>query len=178
MPRNEATLASLTSVRMYHTVLEPPFPLTDPRYSGSVTVPFWSSTVPDFNNWTGPTKLGLVAEGGGPKYERLTAAPTEAGAGNRLQPGPGPIGPGPGPCAVLGFTVAAASVMSAARMSILPSNALRGLRSRGESCAKAVKLSAIATANAAPARWEEVDGRKDTLRSSCLKWFNVILLKV
>jgi hypothetical protein len=40
-------------------------------------------------------------EGGGPKYERGTAAPTDAGAGNRSQPGPGPIGPGPGPCAEL-----------------------------------------------------------------------------
>ena len=37
-------------------------------------------------------------EGGGPKYERLTDVPTDAGAGNKLQPGPGPIGPGPGPC--------------------------------------------------------------------------------
>ena len=50
---------------------------------------------------------------------------------------------------MLGFTVAAASVMFALRMSIFPSNALRGLRKRGESCAKAVKLSAIATAKAA-----------------------------
>src|SRR5258708_34851682 len=132
-------------------------------------VPWVASTVPDLSNWTGPTRLGLLAEGGGPKYERLMLAPTEGGAGNKLQPGPGPIGPGPGPCAVLGSTVAAASAMSAARKSILPSKALRGVRSRGESCAKAVKLSAIATANAAPARWEEVDGRKDKLRSSCLK---------
>src|SRR6266851_5590252 len=126
MPRNEATLASLTSVRMYHTVLEPPFPLTDPRYSGSVTVPFWSSTVPDFNNWTGPTKLGLVAEGGGPKYERLTLAPMEGGAGNRLQPGPGPIGPGPG-WAITGIAMAVARTIPAAS-AIEPRTTSRGGR--------------------------------------------------
>ena len=39
----------------------------------------------------------MTSEGGGPKYERGTVAPTEGGAGNRLHPGPGPIGPGPGP---------------------------------------------------------------------------------
>src|ERR1700692_1053195 len=119
--------------------------------------PCWSSTGPVLSSCTGPTRLGFTVEGGGPKYERFTVVPTEGGAGNKLQPGPGPIGPGPGPCAVLGSTVTAASAMSAARKSILPSKALRGVRSRGESCAIAVKLSAIATANAAPARWEEVD---------------------
>src|SRR5215831_4650912 len=66
-------------------------------------VPFLSSTVPDFSNCTGPTRLGLLSEGDGPKYERPTDAPTEGGAGKRLQPGPGPIGPGPGPWSVLGF---------------------------------------------------------------------------
>src|SRR6266853_667485 len=116
MPRNEATLASLTSVRMYHTVLELPLPFKDPRYSGSVIVPFRSSTVPDFNNWTGPTRLGLVSEGGGPKYERLTAAPMDGGAGNRLQPGPGPIGPGPG-WAIIGIAVAVVKTMPATRAS-------------------------------------------------------------
>src|SRR6266436_5982475 len=39
----------------------------------------------------------LVSEGGGPKYDRGTEVPMEAGAGNKLHPGPGPIGPGPGP---------------------------------------------------------------------------------
>jgi hypothetical protein len=39
----------------------------------------------------------LVSEGEGPKYVSGTAAPTEGGAGNRLHPGPGPIGPGPAP---------------------------------------------------------------------------------
>jgi integrase len=45
---------------------------------------------------TGPTRLWLTVDGGGPKYERPTAAPTEAGAGNRLQPGRGPRAPPPG----------------------------------------------------------------------------------
>src|SRR6516164_6894624 len=64
-------------------------------------VPCAASKVPDFSNLTGPTKLGLVSEGDGPKYVSGTVAPTEGGAGNKLHPGPGPIGPGPGPCAEL-----------------------------------------------------------------------------
>src|SRR6266853_1434010 len=113
-----------------------------------VIVPLVASNGPLFSSWTGPTKLRLTVDGDGPKYERLTVAPTEGGAGNKLHPGPGPIGPGPGPCAVLGFTVAAASVMFALRMSIFPSNALRGLRSRGESCARAVMPNVMAIAEA------------------------------
>jgi hypothetical protein len=76
--------------------------------------------------------------------------PTDGGAGNKLQPGPGPIGPGPGPCAVLGFDVAAAPVIFALRKSIFPGNALRGVRTRGESCARAViaKVKAMAGAMA------------------------------
>src|SRR6266849_3715702 len=97
-----------------------------PRYRGIVIVPLATSTRPVFSSWTGPTRLRLTVDGGGPKYERLTVAPTEGGAGNTLHPGPGPMGPGPGPCAVFGFTAAAASVISAARMSNFPSNALRG----------------------------------------------------
>src|ERR1700751_4614379 len=62
-----------------------------------VMVPFAASTWPVFSNCTGPTKLRLVSEGGGPKYDRGTVVPTDAGAGNKLHPGPGPIGPGPGP---------------------------------------------------------------------------------
>src|SRR6201987_5596562 len=62
-----------------------------------VMVPFAASTWPVFSNCTGPTKLRLVSEGGGPKYDRGTVVPTEGGAGNKLHPGPGPIGPGPGP---------------------------------------------------------------------------------
>src|SRR5260370_36764827 len=84
---------------MYQTVFFEP--LSVPLYKGKVTVPFLASTVPEFSNCTGPTKLGLVVEGGGPKYDKPTVAPTDAGAGNKLQPGPGPIGPGPGPCSEL-----------------------------------------------------------------------------
>src|SRR6266567_2102423 len=62
-----------------------------------VIVPLVASTGPLFRSWTGPTKLRLTVDGLGPKYERGTVAPTEGGAGNRLHPGPGPIGPGPGP---------------------------------------------------------------------------------
>ena len=76
-------------------------PLSVPLYKGKVTVPFFASTVPEFSNCTGPTRLGLVVEGGGPKYDKPTVAPTDGGAGNKLQPGPGPIGPGPGPCSEL-----------------------------------------------------------------------------
>src|SRR6266567_8575465 len=125
-----------------------------------VIVPLVASTGPLLSNCTGPTKLRLTVEGGGPKYERFTVVPTEGGAGNKLQPGPGPIGPGPGPCAVLGSNVVAASKMPVANKSNLPSKPLRGARSRGESwasavtLASAVKLSAIATANATPARWK------------------------
>ena len=67
----------------------------DPLYRGKVIVPFVASTTPDLSNCTGPTRLGLLSEGGGPKYERSTVAPTEGGAGRRLHPGPGPIAPGP-----------------------------------------------------------------------------------
>src|SRR3989442_15096020 len=88
---------------MYQTAF--PLPFIVPLYKGRVIVPFVSSTLPDCSNCSGPTKLGLLAEGGGPKYDRQTDAPTEAGAGSRLHPGPGPIGPGPGPWAVFGFTV-------------------------------------------------------------------------
>src|ERR1700719_4393092 len=130
-------------------------------------VPLMSSTGPVLSSWTGPTKLGLLVEGGGPKYERPTAAPTEGGAGNKLQPGPGPIGPGPGPCAVLGSAAVFASAMLPLRMSIFPSNALRGLLCRGESCAKAREPSAMTAANPAPARRKRVDGRKDTLLLRC-----------
>ena len=84
---------------MYQTVFFEP--LSVPLYKGKVTVPFLASTVPEFSNCTGPTKLGLVVEGGGPKYDKPTVAPTDGGAGNKLQPGPGPIGPGPGPCSEL-----------------------------------------------------------------------------
>src|ERR1700739_1550298 len=73
---------------------------------------------------------------------------TDGGAGNRLHPGPGPIGPGPGPWAVLGSTVAAASGIIALRISILPSNALRGMRGWGESCARAATPNVTAIAEA------------------------------
>src|SRR5260370_27150469 len=105
-----------------------------------VIVPLAALTGPEFSSWTGPTRLRLTVDGDGPKYDKSTVAPTEGGAGNRLHPGPGPIGPGPGPCALLKFPPVAAGESStfALRMSILPSNALRGVRSCGELCARAV----------------------------------------
>jgi hypothetical protein len=42
-------------------------PLSVPLYKGSVIVPFAASTVPDFSSCTGPTRLGLVVDGDGPK---------------------------------------------------------------------------------------------------------------
>src|ERR1700731_1520137 len=66
-----------------------------------VMVPCATSTTPVSSNCTGPTKLRLVSEGGGPKYDRGTEAPMDAGAGNKLHPGPGPIALPPGPCAEL-----------------------------------------------------------------------------
>src|SRR6266699_3515433 len=117
-----------------------------------VIVPLVASTGPLFRSWTGPTKLRLTVDGDGPKYERFTVAPTEGGAGNRLQPGPGPIGPGPGPCAVLKFAGAPTSVTLALRRSILASKVLRGVRSRSESCARAVMPSVIAIAEVSAPR--------------------------
>src|SRR5579862_8778770 len=113
-----------------------------------VIVPATESMGPVFNSWTGPTKLRSTVDGDGPKYERSTVAPTEGGAGNTSHPGPAPLGPGPGPCAVLGFDAAAADAMCKLPMSIFPSRALRGVRSRGESCATAARLSVIAIAEA------------------------------
>jgi len=98
-PSSAATLGLSTSVKTYQMVFFEP--LSVPLYKGKVTVPFLASTVPEFSNCTGPTKLGLVVEGGRPKYDKPTDAPTDGGAGNKLQPGPGPIGPGPGPCSEL-----------------------------------------------------------------------------
>ena len=114
-----------------------------------VIVPATESMGPVFSSWTGPTKLRSTVDGDGPKYERSTVAPTEGGAGNTSHPGPAPLGPGPGPWAVLGLD-AVALAMFAWLMSIFPSTALRGVRSRGESCANAVmpKVMAIAEARA------------------------------
>src|SRR5260370_23893554 len=116
-PRRAATLGSETSDRMYHTLA--PFFIC-PRYSGTVIVPLTRSIGPDLSNWTGPTRLSFVAEGGGPKYERLNAVPTDGGAGNRLQPGPGPNGPGPGPCDMLGFVSAPGAAISAGFLPSIP----------------------------------------------------------
>src|SRR5258708_25876310 len=99
-------------------------------------VPLVASTGPVFSSCTGPTKLRLTVDGEGPKYERLTVAPTEGGAGIRLHPGPGPIGPGPGPCAALSTPAGASAICGAILFSISPSNALRGHRSPAESCAR------------------------------------------
>src|SRR5580700_3270419 len=73
-PSSAATSESSTSVKMYQTFL-PSFMC--PRYRGIVIVPVVVSTGPVFNSWTGPTKLRLTEDGGGPKYERFTVAPTE-----------------------------------------------------------------------------------------------------
>src|ERR1700752_4455247 len=54
-----------------------------------------------------------MSEGGGPKYDRGTVVPMDAGAGNKLHPGPGPIGPGPGPCSELKLVDASAVVVAA-----------------------------------------------------------------
>src|ERR1700752_518569 len=94
-PSSAAMPGLETSVRTYQTFFFVSF--RDPLYRGIVIVPFATSIGPVFKSWTGPTRLWLVDEGGGPKYESGTFVPTDAGAGNRLQPGPGPIGPGPGP---------------------------------------------------------------------------------
>jgi hypothetical protein len=48
----------------------------------------------------------------------------------------------------LGFAGVPASAMFALRMSILPWNTLRGVRSRGESCANAVRVSVNAIVEA------------------------------
>src|ERR1700732_3229994 len=98
-PSSAATPGLSTSVKMYQMVFLLPARL--PLYSGIVTVPFLALTVPEFNSCTGPTRLGLVVDGDGPKYDSGTDAPTDGGAGTKSQPGPGPIAPGPGPCAEL-----------------------------------------------------------------------------
>src|SRR5271154_2082466 len=95
-----------------------------------VIVPVTESTGPVFSSWTGPTKLRLTDDGGGPKYERSTVAPTEGGAGNTSHPGPAPLGPGPGPCAALKFTAVTLGAMFALRVSIFPWKVLRGVRVR------------------------------------------------
>src|SRR6516162_5508913 len=101
-------------------------------------VPFFSSTVPDFSSWTGPTKLGLLSEGDGPKYERPTEAPTEGGAGKRLQPGPGPIGPGPGPWSVLGLTPDGESSGTISKPRLARSEFVRRGTGRSTGCAGAM----------------------------------------
>src|SRR5579863_6023432 len=103
-------------------------------------VPFVASTGPVLSNWPGPPKPCLVVEGGGPKYERSTLVPTEAGAGSKLQPGPGPIGPGPGPCAVLGFPAVVVSPKGKCGRWFSPVDRLCGVRSRGDSCAMAAMV--------------------------------------
>ena len=91
-----------------------------------------------------------MVEGGGPKYDRSKVVPTDGGAGNKLQPGPGPMGPGPGPWAALESADAAGSTMSAVlnRCSIAPWNARRGVRRRDDSWVKAVNPDVSATAEA------------------------------
>jgi hypothetical protein len=50
---------------MYQTFFFVPFSV--PLYNGIVIVPFAASTLPVFSNCTGPTRLGFVVEGDGPK---------------------------------------------------------------------------------------------------------------
>jgi len=109
-------------------------------------VPLATSTGPVFNNCPGPTKLRLT----GSTAEVRSTKDSQSrqpmgGAGNKLQPGPGQSGPGPGPCAVLGSAPAAASGMFALRCQSSFED-LRGMRSRGESCANAVTASEITIA--------------------------------
>src|SRR5260370_11857340 len=85
-PSSAATLGLSTSVKTYQMVFFEP--LSVPLYKGKVTVPFLASTVPEFSNCTGPTKLGLVVEGGGPKYDKPTVP--DGGPGNKLHPAPRP----------------------------------------------------------------------------------------
>src|SRR6202021_2311605 len=67
-----------------------------------VIVPGVASTCPVLSNCTGPTRLWLIVEGGGPKYERPTFVPIFAGAGNRSQPGcPLSRAKAPNPCSEL-----------------------------------------------------------------------------
>src|SRR5438105_9789985 len=82
-------------------------------------VPCATSTTPVSSNCTGPTKLRLVSEGGGPKYDRGTVVPMEAGAGNKLHPGPGPIGPGPGPWSELNVVEAAVVVAASSKLVVV-----------------------------------------------------------
>src|ERR1700751_6139295 len=90
-----------------------------------VMVPFAASTWPVFSNCTGPTKLRLVSEGGGPKYDRGTVVPMDAGAGNKLHPGPGPIGPGPGPCSELKLDDVSAVAVAPRSMLVAAAGAAR-----------------------------------------------------
>jgi hypothetical protein len=64
-PSSAATLGSSTSVKTYQIVLLEP--ARWPLYNGIVMVPCAASTVPEFNNWTGPTRLWFTLEGEGPK---------------------------------------------------------------------------------------------------------------
>jgi hypothetical protein len=117
-------------------------------------VPLVASTWPELSNCTGPTRLEFTVEGDGPKYDRFTAAPTDGGAGSRLQPGPGPIGLGPGPCAALGSPVLALAMSSGATFAIGICDVRRGVRSRGESCPNrgSVRATATVAAEASAAR--------------------------
>src|SRR5260370_35411193 len=53
-----------------------------------------------------------MVEGDGPKYDNGTLVPTDAGAGKRLQPAPGPMGPGPDPWSVLNVLDSVVAVWS------------------------------------------------------------------
>src|SRR5918996_3934120 len=89
---------------------------TYPLYSGRVMVPSSKSTWPERSSCTGPTRLGFVCAGGGPKYDGSTPAPIAALGGNRLHPAPRDSnGPGPGPdaaCATGGRVPAATNAAS------------------------------------------------------------------
>src|ERR1700693_5377241 len=87
-PSSAATSESSTSLKMYQTFF--PLPFICPKDSGMVMVPFATSIWPVSSNCTGPTKLRLVEEGGGPKSDSGTAVPMAAGGGETLHPGAGP----------------------------------------------------------------------------------------
>src|ERR1700741_2346006 len=96
---------------MYHTGFRPKRVFTAPLNSGNVIVPlgvpagtftFVSSSIgmsnlPDFSNWTGPARSGLVSESAGGNCEMSTFVPIEARGGMVLHPGTGPFAAGPGP---------------------------------------------------------------------------------
>src|SRR6201982_1992200 len=126
-----------------------------------VMVPCAASTTPVSSNWTGPTKLRLVSEGGGPKYDRGTVAPTDGGAGNKLHPGPGPIGPGPGPWSEL--KVVEAAVVGAAVAVAASSKLVVGATATGR-LARACIARISGESGCLAGTWAACQGPEDTAK--------------